>query len=165
MLESLVQIISGLEQTLANLGFKDWLALLDIALKTLISIGVGWIGWLTYKINRDKLKLDLYNRRLNVYSSVTAYYISLIHDANNTEAHHNLKLNFMNHSTESIFLFGEDSKVIETLDKVLAQFTKPIDNEKIASLLSQLSRDLVPWLDFKNISKSKPSKTQRIKTR
>lgn len=49
----------------------DWiLGVLPI----ITSCAVAYIAWAQYKTNKNKLRLDLYNRRFAVYDKTLAYY-------------------------------------------------------------------------------------------
>lgn len=152
---------------LGYMEFKDWIALADIILKTLISGGVGWIGWLTYNINRDKLKLDLYNRRLAVYLSAVEFFGARtlyplpekgdkVPLGNESAPLRDAHWAFVKQTREASFLFGKDSEVynlFENFSNRLLDPNTPLDT--LPLLLDEIETAMIPWLHFENISKSK----------
>lgn len=141
------------------MDFNDWVALADILLKTIISGGVGWIGWLTYKTNSDKLKLDLYNRRLNLYTSAyDVFFTSILSTDPLSEENKAAALTFTKHASEAGFLFGRESEVFRLAGLFLDEMHKPVKERNYPWLLAQMSAALDAWLDFKDISKAKPSR-------
>lgn len=153
-------------------SFFDWII---IVTPIVISMAVAWIGYLQYRTNRYKLKLDLYNRRFAVYEKALelfqAYYSE--DKANLTTS----KEKFIRFYRESIFLFGEDSDVYKRLTELkdtlyfLIDFKEKYsiephkENEYEAMLkvkeskrdpqamMEELERALMIWIDFKKIEK------------
>lgn len=131
---------------------KNILDILDIILKWVVSVGVFGVGYLAYKINEGKLKLDLYNRRFNVYISAVEYYLATNADKDTQQQ---ARLNFTKHFRESVFLFGKDSEVYSLLQEFMQEMNNPTRHSlKAEDYLIRLENALAPWLDFKNISKT-----------
>jgi len=145
-----------------------------------ISTVVAYIAYLQYKINNHKLKFDLYNRRFSVYEKTLAYYQSYIAYDGEIESNQHVKKSaaeFVRVYRESIFLFGKDSSIYESLTKIKNSLSelvsiqeyfksKNLDKDKskaysnrldtlpsIEKELEMLELLLTPWLDFKKISK------------
>lgn len=74
-------------------------------LTPIIGIITTYIAWQQWKTNRNKLNLDRYERRLQVYKEVVRYISVGIRDANygNDEL-----LTFRSKVSEADFLFGEE---------------------------------------------------------
>jgi hypothetical protein len=82
-------------------------------LTPVIGIIATYIAWRQWKTNHYKLKLDTYERRLQVYKEVIRYISVGIQDANydNSEL-----MSFRSKVSEADFLFGEEvSKYIDEL--------------------------------------------------
>jgi hypothetical protein len=151
-----------------GLDLKDWLAIADIVLKTLISGGLAWIGWLTYKINSDKLKLDLYNRRLEVYlSAVDFFCVRTLYSppeegkaptANEPSPLRDAHFAFVRQTREAPFLFGENSEIYTKINNFSKKLLDPKTSPKeLPPLLDEIEKALIPWLHFANISKTRVS--------
>jgi len=141
-----------------------------------ISTVVAYIAYLQYKINNHKLKF----RRFSVYEKTLAYYQSYIAYDGEIESNQHVKKSaaeFVRVYRESIFLFGKDSSIYESLTKIKNSLSelvsiqeyfksKNLDKDKskaysnrldtlpsIEKELEMLELLLTPWLDFKKISK------------
>lgn len=140
-----------------------------------ISLAVACIGWLQYKINRHKFRLDLYNRRFAVYESTLSYFQSYYSESSTAESTALSSREFIRAYRESFFLFGAKSGVYQKLTSLkdtlsfLCQhkerFTsKPYDEDEyrastaakqklpdLSALMRALEDELLPWLDFRKI--------------
>lgn len=81
-----------------------------------IAACVAVIGLNQWKDNREKLRLDLFNRRFDIYLRVLDYYISLSRTQNSTEQLDTL-IPFIKAVRESRFMFPEESGVHEFLEE------------------------------------------------
>ncbi|HEY7977430.1 MAG TPA: hypothetical protein VID67_04490 [Rhizomicrobium sp.] len=82
-------------------------------LTPLIAIVTTYIAWQQWQTNRQKLKLDRYDRRLKVYEEVRKILSIILRDA--TASYENL-LEFRTSVSEADFLFGpEISEYIDTV--------------------------------------------------
>lgn len=90
---------------------------------TIVSVVGGVVGlialtvaWSQMRIASAKIKLDLYNRRFNIYVAALDYYQSAWGktDKNMTEA----GSDFVRSFRESVFLFDRSDKIYETLDRI-----------------------------------------------
>jgi hypothetical protein len=82
----------------------------------LVSLATLTIGYTQMKIASAKVKLDLYNKRFNVYVSALEYYQAMW-----TQTDYDLKqkgAEFIKCYRESLFLFSEKDRVHETLTKI-----------------------------------------------
>lgn len=74
-----------------------------------------YIAWQQWKTNRDKLNLDRYEKRLEIYKEVVRFISIGIREANYSD---NELMNFKPNVSEADFLFGEEiSKYINELQK------------------------------------------------
>jgi hypothetical protein len=87
----------------------------------LISAFVAAVFWWQYKISRNKLRLDLYNRRFEIYSKTLDFYQALISfDPSVTlkEPFNTLQKAFIKAYRESQFLFDEETGIYAILDQM-----------------------------------------------
>lgn len=91
----------------------DWIIAIT---PIIISLGVAYIAYSQYKINRYKFRLELYNRRFTVYENS----LSFVEDyySKEKENHSKIKQEFIHSYRESMFLFGEDSDVYKILTEL-----------------------------------------------
>lgn len=150
----------------------DWIIAIT---PIVISLAVACIGFLQYRINKHKFRLDLYNRRFAVYEKALSYFQAYYSNdkANLTVC----KQEFIRFYRESVFLFGPNSDVYKALTELkdtLSFFiyfeekysVQPYDEDeyKVMSkarnekrdphaIMQDLEKALRPWLDFKTIEK------------
>lgn len=144
----------------------------------IISITVAIVGFFQYRINRQKFRLDLYNRRFAVYSKTLQYLQSHYNSKEQEENKAICKNEFIHFYRESLFLFGGDSIVYKLLtelkdtlefltsyNQILSETSKN-DKDTLKSIvktkegkrdttkiIEDLEKALIPWLDFKKIEK------------
>lgn len=143
----------------------------------LISIAIALIGYLQYRVNSHKFRLDLYNRRFSVYEKALAYYQSYYSSDSKVEFIDECACDFIRAYREAKFLFGGDSRVCQQLTVLketmnfLVQFdrkfkTVPRDPDEykewskqkqskpeLHAIMETLENELLPWIDFKKIGK------------
>lgn len=143
----------------------------------IISFAVVFIAWAQYKTNKNKLRLDLYNRRFAVYDKTLAYYQAYYSGDSDNEALRESVIDFVRAYRESSFLFGRESSVYKALTEIkdtfefLVQFdakfrSAPYDKDEFQAwseskasksdptkLMESLEQMLTPWLDFQKIEK------------
>ena len=86
----------------------DWPVVAEFSkamLTPMIAIVTAYIAWQQWKINKQKLSLDLYDRRLKVYEEVRQILSIILRDA---KASYDDLLKFYRTSSEADFLFGPD---------------------------------------------------------
>ncbi|MBU9163590.1 hypothetical protein [Burkholderia multivorans] len=84
----------------------------------LISACVAWIAYQQHRTNREKLRLDLYDRRFGVYTaSIDFYHVLSSYDESN-EQHREAHRSFVKAVRESRFLFGHDSEIVSLLEEM-----------------------------------------------
>ena len=82
----------------------------------LVSIAVFGVAFSQMKIASAKVKLDLYNRRFNIYQITLDYYFSLWNDPYPTVTEKSFL--FTKAFRESKFLFKDNDNVYKTLEKI-----------------------------------------------
>lgn len=143
----------------------------------IISISVAIIGWFQYKINKNKIRLDLYNRRFAVFDKILNYYLAYYSTNLTSEKIQGIEKDFVCAYRESLFLFGRESSVYKIITEIkddlgfLFQFKEkfgplPYDKDEYrawsktkeekqdpAKLMKSLEDALASWLDFQKIEK------------
>ncbi|NTW50593.1 MAG: hypothetical protein HGB19_12855 [Chlorobiales bacterium] len=155
-------------------SYYDWVV---ATTPIFISTAVAVIGYLQYKVNRRKFRLDLYNRRFLVYEKSLAYFQSYYSRDSTAEFKESFERDFIRVYRESIFLFGEDSAVYKILTELkdtlgfLISFDSRFKSEPYnqneytawslrkqsmkepSMIMGALEKALLPWLSFKKIEK------------
>ena len=98
---------------------RDWVDYLAAVLPIVISFAVGLIAYWQYRLASKKLKLDLYNRRFDVFVACLNFYQALIgSDITEKRAEFDAKhLAFIKAFREAQFLFKPGSGVYEVMDE------------------------------------------------
>lgn len=84
----------------------------------LISAYVAWIAYQQYRTNREKLRLDLYDRRFGVYAASIDFYHALSSYDEANEQHQEAHRAFVKAMRESRFLFGQESEIVGILEEM-----------------------------------------------
>ena len=85
------------------------------AITVLIGIFVAFVGYQQFKINREKFKLDLFEKRFAVYKGAQVFLSYVMRDAN---VDMEKFCEFRAATQDAIFLFGEDIQVfLQHLDR------------------------------------------------
>lgn len=148
--------------------------LISAALTPIIAISVTYIAYKQYKIDKDNLRLALYERRFNVYQSLKQVLAEASIGGNITT---NTLWDFLAITEESEFFFGNEiseylrnihlkSIDLIKLKKKLEEISPPIDDERLRittehnelvkwfSNQDKIAKDLfLKYLSFKVISK------------
>jgi hypothetical protein len=135
-----------------------WLDLLVKLTPAFITLIVGvfgsYIAFNQYRTNHDKLRLDLFEKRLDAYEKLQEYFACLIREA---RVEDRAMAILYEARYKSLFLFGED--IIEHIDKILerakemreihlklsGQNPLPVGEER--TRLAYRQRDLLEWHD------------------
>ncbi len=89
--------------------------LLNAALTPLIAIIVAYIAYQQYRVNRLRLSLDLFERRLNVFEAVQDFLSAIVKAGKVDTAR---AVSFRSQASQAAFLFGEDiTGYLDTLYK------------------------------------------------
>ncbi|WP_157652994.1 hypothetical protein [Burkholderia ubonensis] len=84
----------------------------------LISAYVAWVAYQQYRTNREKLRLDLYDRRFSVYVAAIDFYHMLLGYDGNNQQHQDAHRAFIKAVRESRFLFGPESAIVSILEEM-----------------------------------------------
>jgi hypothetical protein len=140
-----------------------------------IAVYVSFIGTLQWITARQKLRLDLYNRRFDVYLATLDFMQALtMWSSISTEERRPKRIAFIRAVRESRFLFADNLRILDLLEEVdkrsfkvtgyieeLSQYMRIMPNETlgaykdkesslewIAGSIDQLETLLVPYLAF-----------------
>lgn len=81
-------------------------------LPIIIAIFLGYIAYEQMRTNRNKLKLDLYNKRFDIYSSALKFYQEITAG----ESSKTTRIHFIIHKESARFLFSNTPKIYNILD-------------------------------------------------
>ncbi|WP_105199497.1 hypothetical protein [Pseudoalteromonas sp. T1lg10] len=88
--------------------FKDYVFAIILALV------LAYVAYQQMVINRDKLRLDLYNKRFDVYTTTLKFYQELISDGVSSETHKS----FIEQKEAAKFLFSQNPSIYLLLDEL-----------------------------------------------
>lgn len=98
------------------MGKIDWAVVAEFSkamLTPMIAVVTAYIAWQQWKLNKQKLNLDLYDRRLKVYEEVRQILSIILRDA---KASYEDLLKFYRATSEADFLFGPE--ISEYIEKI-----------------------------------------------
>lgn len=126
---------------------KDWL---DIALGVttpIVAIYAVWIARQQGRINRDKLRLDLYQRRFHIYESVVAFYAALLgsKEQMRTDEFTQKQMDFIRSVRESRFLFDEASGIHERLEMLSSKYYAIVGYKTEAQAIANDPPSVIKW--------------------
>ncbi|MDP9153927.1 MAG: hypothetical protein M3O74_06735 [Pseudomonadota bacterium] len=144
----------------------------------MIAIYVAWLGRQQFEATRQKLRLDLYDRRFAIYAATLDWYQALLSGPQIRADLREVQRDFIKAVRESRFLFGADSTIVEILDdmnkrsfRILgfrdSQGIAKADPELYQRLFKQqaddvqwfgsasgmqaLEKEMMPFLDFRRV--------------
>ncbi len=86
----------------------------SLVLSSILSLCLAYIAHQQMKTSRDKLKLDLYEKRFEVYQRTLTFYQKLMDGTLDTPTHRS----FIESKEAAFFLFPDNRKNFELLDRV-----------------------------------------------
>lgn len=86
----------------------------ELYLPVIMTIFLGYVAYEQLRTNRDKLKLDLFNRRFEVYSVTLEFHQDLMSGSASQELHRK----FIEVKQSSKFLFDSKDGIYASLDKI-----------------------------------------------
>ncbi|MEE9337722.1 MAG: hypothetical protein V3U87_06555 [Methylococcaceae bacterium] len=132
----------------------------DLVISTLMAGFLVYIAYQQLETNRNKLKLDLYTKRFEVYSVSLKFYQELSNDG----ASRGLVREFIEKKEAAKFLFSTDPSIYLLLNEMhdesfkINAFKKNPDDQKnspeLMELIAKESLEAVKWFDpaIKNLS-------------
>lgn len=115
-----------------------------------MALFLAYIAYQQLITNRQKLKLDLYNKRFEVYTATLKFYQELIGDGVTSETHKN----FIEKKEAAKFLFSDDISIYELLNelhvksfkvKAFKEHRGELEPNPVISELAQESLEVVDW--------------------
>jgi hypothetical protein len=91
---------------------------------TIIALFVACIGYRQWKTNQEKLRLDLYNRRFDIFVRVLDYYQDIFAERSDIETHLQTRQKFIKAVRESRFLFPKSSSIHPHLEEMQMRATR-----------------------------------------
>lgn len=79
-----------------------------------MALFLAYIAYQQLVTNRQKLKLDLYNKRFEIYTTTLKFYQEIISNSLTSETHKD----FIEKKEAAKFLFSEDASIYELLDEL-----------------------------------------------
>jgi hypothetical protein len=123
-----------------------------------IATFVAIIAFNQWRINRDKLRLDLFNRRFDVYLRVLDYYQELFNGNGAPDAA--ITTSFLKAVRESRFIFPKASGVHQFLEELWTRandYSRYIDRKELEDTrwlleaMSNLETKMEPFITFESL--------------
>lgn len=89
----------------------EWI---QLVFPTVIGLSLVFIAHQQKSINSKKLKLDLYNKRFEIFKDVIKFYQELLDNQVSKETHKN----FINSKESSYFLFSKEPNIYQRIDEL-----------------------------------------------
>lgn len=117
-----------------------------------ISVGVAYIAWVQYKTNDLKLRLDLYNRRFDIYRKAVIYYLDCTYLDREKVKVKKSNYDFVVACREARFIFGEETGICEQLELIMELTAEPeINFSALLDVLVELENKMESSLSFKSV--------------
>jgi len=138
---------------------KDFIDWLIAAIPLFTALLVAWIAFRQYGLGRDKIRLDLYERRFAAYEATLIFYQALTgaSDIVRSETFNTVHRNFIKAYRESQFLFKSESGIFDLLGQLHERSFKIIGFKTIAErgalpaeVLMKMSNESLDALEFFN---------------
>ena len=106
---------------------RDWVDYLVSLTPICVALFAALIGWRQSSFTKEKLRLDLYNKRFDVYEKTLFFYQAItMYDGSRSEDFQAQLRDFSKAMKESQFLFDEGSGIYATLSRLHADSFKVI---------------------------------------
>lgn len=102
----------------------------DLFLPVVMSVFLGYIAYQQLITNRNKLKLDLYNKRFSIYSDTLNFNHELNEENGSTTE---MLRKFIDSKEASKFLFSDDPSIYDLLNKIHKESFKVNGYKKISN--------------------------------
>ena len=157
---------------------RDWFDYASALTPTLIAIFVAFVAYRQWKVARQKLRLDLYNKRFAVFEvTLKLYQESFGETAPSESKYAELHRQFIKAMIEARFLFSGDSGIAELMEsfnksifiikgsrsmiktqgippeerlKIYNQFLE--EQMQLSNKIEQLERKMKPYLSFEQLA-------------
>ena len=109
-----------------------WYQTAKIITPILMAAFLAYIAWQQMLTNKNKLKLDLYNKRFEIYTDTLKFYQELMTEEVTKSTH----IKFINSKEASMFLFSEEPSIYKLLEQMHSESFKIIGFKKHGKELS-----------------------------
>jgi hypothetical protein len=101
---------------------KDWVDILAAFLAPFVAVFVGIIAYYQFKIAREKLKHDLFERRMKIFNEIGMFMAKIMQDGT---SNYNDSMNLLRSTKEAVFLFDDkiDKYIREDIYKKSTRLT------------------------------------------
>jgi len=110
----------------------DFSQITNFYLPSAMAIFLAYIAHQQMTVNKNKLKLDLYNKRFEIYTDTLTFYQELIGEEVSKETHKK----FISSKEASFFLFSTDKTIYALLEQMHTESFKVIGFKKHGKELS-----------------------------
>jgi hypothetical protein len=124
-----------------SINWSGWLTLFTTTI-------VVYIAWQQWRTNREKLRLDLYQKRFSVYESTLEYYqLVIVHSEISSEEKDKIERDFIKACRESKFLFSYKDGIFNLLNEIrkqayfLANYKTPPANDDSEIFIQSAQRN------------------------
>lgn len=87
---------------------ETFLKLIPAFITLVIGTIAAYIAFQQHKVNHDRLRLDLFDRRIKVYDRLIDALKTIVHDGDREKKKHEIRGALIESMNESQFLFGDD---------------------------------------------------------
>ncbi|MBE9490987.1 MAG: hypothetical protein IMY67_11875 [Bacteroidetes bacterium] len=110
----------------------SWVQISNIIPAAIMAIFLAYIAWQQMLTNKNKFKLDLYNKRFEIYTDTLKFYQELMTEEVTKSTH----MNFINSKEASMFLFSQEPSIYKLLEQMHSESFKIIGFKKHGKELS-----------------------------
>jgi hypothetical protein len=114
-----------------------------------VTLFLAYIAHQQLQTSKKKLKLDLYNKRFEIYIDLLKYHQELNDLSSGEEVNKEIQRNFIKSKEASYYLFSEDRSIYDLLEGVNGSAAQIVGLKK----LSQIERDTVGDKELSNMIK------------
>lgn len=124
--------------------------LLDVALAVtppIVAIFAAWIAYQQWRTNRDKLRLDLYQRRFQIYEAVVSFYVELLGSKEHmrSETFTQKQKEFTKAVRESRYLFDDGSGIHDLLAQLNTKYYAIVGFKTEAHAIADDPPSVIKW--------------------
>jgi len=97
---------------------KTNIEVINGVLLTLATVAIGLFAWRSYRLERTRIKIELYDRRINIYQTIR----TISENLDDLDFHSNNSGNFLTILRQSLFLFGNEKRVLKFVTDFLVSW-------------------------------------------
>jgi hypothetical protein len=100
---------------------RDWIDILAALLTPTIAILGAYIAWQQWRTNRNKLKLDLFDKRFQVFENIKKFIASILTSGRVEDG---TEFQFLRDTKSVRFLFQDDATILNLIDEIYKKAIK-----------------------------------------